>query len=284
MRRSDLKKLFVNVSKVKVDKILFTQEDIIYYPFFISGSSEGVFVEVPSPLHGRSIIADYDKKTNRFIITKGNGLTYFPFGFITTQELEGFAWGYLRQEDAIRDYSTGLYVESLGLSTNKMEAVFTLEPLTIRSFGMSKTVNPTILQYNVLCPYRLADIPFLSRNTVKKYLKLWFNFSEEKEFHCIAAEIFLKNLKVMREHDVLHNAIHSQNYTLALELVDFELSRSPITPYGSPEDEKNYPHLMDREIIQSLEIVNYVAFQLDESLNVKKLNKLMLKYGFGDLI
>jgi hypothetical protein len=84
----------------------------------------------------------------------------------------------------------------------------------------------------------------------------------------------------MHENDVLHNAIHSQNYTLSLELLDFELSRTPITPYENENDEFFYKKLQKREIIQSLEIINQLAFYFKENLNINQLGKIMIKYGF----
>lgn len=284
MKKSNRKKLYVNAIESKISMVVLSKENVKYYPFYISYNAKGTMLEVPSPLHGRSIIAGFDKKAKRFVITKGNGLTYFPYGFVLTKEMEGHAWGFLRHQDAIRDYNTGLYIADLGILTNEMEAVYTLEDISAKSFEGIVPLSPTILQYKVLCPYRLSDMQYLPSATIKKYLKLWRTYSDEQDYHCIAADVFLKNQRIMREKDVLHNAIHNQNYTLALELLDFELSRSPITPYENPEDEKNYPNLRNREILQSLEIVNYVAFQLGENLNYSRLKELMLKHGFGELL
>ncbi|MBK9320809.1 MAG: hypothetical protein IPM91_19800 [Bacteroidetes bacterium] len=104
----------------------------------------------PSPLHGRSVVVNYNIDSNRYTITKGNGLTYFPFGFVSTKELEEYAWGYLRTEDAIRDYNSGEYIKSIGILTNKMEAVFVLEEQTIRLPNSISKIDPTILQYSVI--------------------------------------------------------------------------------------------------------------------------------------
>lgn len=272
--------ILITASEARIEKVLYSQGNIKYYPYYVSEEKKSIKVEVPSPYHGRSIIADYDEKTKRFVITKGNGLTYFPFGFVATKELEDNTWGFLRQQDAVRDYKTGLFVSRLGLLTNNMEAVYILDSKTIRTIDGKYFESPTILQYNVISPYRLSDIPYLPNFTINKYLKNWKFLSNEREYHCIAADVFLKNLRVMWDNDVLHNAIHNQNYTMALELVDFELARSPETPYENPEDEKNYKALRNREVIQSLEIVNYLAFQLNEVLNISALRYLMKKYGF----
>ena len=39
----------------------------------------------------------------------------------------------------------------------------------------------------------------------------------------IAADLLLHNLQILHKNEILHNAISEQNYTWALELLDFEL-------------------------------------------------------------
>src|SRR5690606_23679153 len=100
-------------------------------------------------------------------------------------------------------------------------------------------------QYKVLCPYRLADIPFLSNRTIKSFTDQWekYNLEGHMQLHCMAAEILIRNTKIMAENGVLHNAITSQNYSLMLELLDFELSRTPVTPYLNQEEDKQFKRL-----------------------------------------
>jgi hypothetical protein len=88
----------------------------------------------------------------------------------------------------------------------------------------------------------------------------------------------------MHENNVLHNAISSQNYTLSLELVDFELSRTPSTPYEDPNDEAMFEKLKNREIIHSLEIINQIAFYFNEIIDIKEMNKIMNRNGFNNYI
>lgn len=276
----------INCEAVNIKEILFSKENIKYFSQIIVEKETNFKCISPSPLHGRSIIAKYNIDSNRYIITKGNGLTYFPFGFISTKELEDYAWGYLRKEDAIRDYLSGNYINGLGILSNNMEAVFTLDPQVIRFSNQTLEIEPAILQYSAMCPYRIADIPFLSKELVSSFINRWSSLFEinYSEIHCNAAEVLLNNIKTMHENEVLHNAIHSQNYTLSLELLDFELSRTPITPYDNESDEQTYKKLQKREIIQSLEIVNQIAFYFKENINTKLLRQIMIKYGFENYL
>ncbi len=276
----------INCKAVNVKTVLLSKENIKYFPQLIIEEETILKCISPSPLHGRSLIANYNIDSNRYTITKGNGLTYFPFGFVSTKELEEYAWGYLRTEDAIRDYNSGEYIKSIGILTNKMEAVFVLEEQTIRLPNSISKIDPTILQYSVICPYRIADIPFLSKELVYYFINRWSNLFEinHSEIHCNAAEVVLNNIRLMHKNEVLHNAIHIQNYTLSLELIDFELSRTPTTPYENENDEKAYKILQKREIIQSLEIVNQIAFYFKENINTKILRQIMIKNGFENYL
>lgn len=276
----------INFKTVNVKDILLSKESVKYFSLVIVEDETALKCILPSPLHGRSLIVNYDIDSERYIITKGNGLTYFPFGFVATEELDNYAWGYLRKEDAIRDFKSGDYINGLGVLSNKMEAVFTLEPQVISFSNRTLEIEPTILQYNVICPYRISDIPFISKELVSYFINNWANLFEIKytEIHCNAAEVLLNNIKTMHENEVLHNAIHSQNYTLSLELLDFELSRTPITPYDNEGDEQTYKKLQKREIIQSLEIVNQIAFYFKENINTKLLRQIMIKYGFENYL
>lgn len=276
----------INCSITSVQEVIFSKEKRKYYPYISTEQETGLKLYSPSPIHGRSIVVDYDKETKRYIITKGNGLTYFPFGFVSTQELEGHAWGYLSKKDAERDFLSGEYINSLGILTNQMEAVYSLEKQTIKSLDQKYELEPYILQYNVECPYRIADLPYISNNLKNKFIKTWATKTKSNytDYHCIAADIMLSNTHIMHSNGVLHNAIHNQNYTLSLELLDFELARTPNSLYENSIDEEKYEILQKREIIQSLEIVNYIAFHFKENVNSKVLKLIMEKYGYGSLL
>lgn len=275
----------INLIEVRVVQVIKSSKSYLKaYPFITTEKcNEGTFTQrIASPNHGRSLIADYNEDTKRYVITKGNGLTYFPYGFISTQEFENGAWGYLRREDALRDFMCGEFVSDLNILTNQMEAVYTLEEHGIRFSNHVEKIEPTILQYNVLCPYRIADIPFLSKELVFTFINSWGDLFQNihQEKHCTAAEVLIKNINVMHKNYVLHNAIHSQNYTLSLELLDFELSRTPLTPYDSENDELCYKKLQKRELIQSLEIIAQIAYYFKENVNNNVLRQIMIRNGY----
>lgn len=287
MNLSELEGIKISCNKVKISNVLFEVVSSRKYPFVVSKEATGIELLTPTPLHGRSLVVGFNPDTNRYTVTKGNGLTYFPYRYISTREIDdSFAWGFLREQDAIRDFQSGNFIKGLGILTNNMESVYSLKAQPINMTNEIKHIQPHILQYSVRCPYRIADIPFLSNKTITKFTEDWHTLTDENytDLHCIATDIFLKNTRIMHDYNVLHNAIHSQNYSLSLELLDFELSRTPVTPYENSEDENHYETLKSREIIQSLEIVNQIAFFFKEKINLKTLERIFEKYNYSHFL
>ena len=116
--------------------------------------------------------------------------------------------------------------------------------------------------------------------------KIYANINHEalnrrrfKEKHLIAADVLLNNLRIMHDNNIIHNAIHIQNYTWALELLDFEMSSTPAFPYEE-EFEKFYSNLYYREMIHTYEVINYIAWCLREKADYLKIDDLFAEYGF----
>ena len=250
-----------------------------FYPYlndpFNGKMIDGVYAI--SPLHGRSIVVDYFD--SYFTIIKGSGLNYFPYNFLNTGEFSDSTWGLLLRNDALRDFESCNYANSYGILTNKMEAVLELEePFKLTS---EKEVTPYLLQYKVKCPYRIADATFMSKKLISEYANKWpvADIEGGQMFHIRAALVMFKNLKCLHLNNILHNSISIHNYTFGLELLDFELSRTPLTPYTSNTDETLSQKLYNREFIQTMEIIYYISFLFKETLKVKSLNQLVRMYA-----
>ena len=184
----------------------------------------------PSPLHGRSYVVG---KTDdgRYVVSKGNGLSYTQFRFLNTGEFGDDTWGLLLRQDAVRDFIMGQEIEALGIKTNHMEYVIELEQEILLPNG--HTLKPVLLQYDIECPYRICDAPFMTSEQIQTEVAKWEKMNERgfDKAYLIAANVLIRNLRILHDHDILHNAIHEQNYTWALELLDFELACSPAHPY-----------------------------------------------------
>ena len=259
--------------------IVAQQETQIYYSFLCSNRG-GETIYSLSPLHGRSFVVGQNND-GRYIVTKGNGLCYSQHAFLYTPEMPTDVWGLLLLEDALRDYNCCQDVQALGIKTNQMECVMELDyPIYIAQ--TNTTIKPAILQYNVECPYRISDAAFMDRSQIDDEVKKWrqYNRKSYAQNYLIAAEVLISNLRTMHDHKVLHNAIHEQNYTWALELLDFEACRTPQHPYKNTDYERHVPSLYSREVIQTYVIINYIAGVLREDADFRKIDKLFREYGF----
>lgn len=232
-----------------------------------------------SPIHGRSFIVGRTKEGN-YIISKGNGLSYTQYSFLHTKEFFDGTWGLLLRKDAERDFIMGKEIESLGIKTNSMHCVLELEKSQTLPNG--NNINPSLLQYEVECPYRICDAAFMSKEQIWDEVKKWklFNKCMYDKNYMIAAHILISNLRILHDSDILHNAIHEQNYTWALELLDFELACSPLHPYTKEDDQRVVKDLLPREIIQTYIIINYIAGVLGEKINHLEVENLFNEFSF----
>lgn len=247
------------------------------YPYLRDPDGDKVMYQV-SPNHGRSfLINPYEP---RVVVSKGNGLGYSPYSFIHTGEMGNDTWGLLRKEDAERDFYMGLEIEKLGIKTNKMEYVLEIDDEIMLTNGQS--IKPVLLQYSVECPWRLNDAPYMSSSDIWNETMKWerLNVKCYDERYLIAAYVLVRNLRILHDHGILHNAIHEQNYTWALELLDFELACSPAHPYTSADDMRHVKDLFPREIIYTYIVINYIAGVLRERMDHRKVEQIFNDYGF----
>lgn len=246
------------------------------YLLSIEGNKE---ILCPSPLHGRSYVVGRTSN-DRYVVSKGNGLSYTKHTFLHTGEFYDGTWGLLLRQDAERDFIMGQEIEALGIKTNHMEYVLELDVEVELPNGHK--VKPCLLQYDVECPYRICDAAFMSQEQIQSEVKKWEQYNEwgYKKKHMIAANLLVRNLRILHDHDILHNAISEQNYTWALELLDFELACSPAHPYSSEDDMRHTKDLFSREIMQTYVVINYIAGVLKENIDYSEVDSLFAEYGF----
>ncbi len=267
-------------SQVKMDNYLIILSSNIsndIYPYLRTNGDKNLYCL--SPLHGRSFVVGKTAK-GRYIVSKGNGLSYTRFCFLNTKEFGDDTWGLLLRQDAERDFIMGQEIEALGIKTNHMEYVIELEREVLLPNG--HTIKPVLLQYDVECPYRICDAAFMTQEQIQGEVAKWEKMNDRgyNKAYLIAANVLVRNLRVLHDHKILHNAIHEQNYTWALELLDFELACSPAHPYSNENDQRHVKDLFPREIIQTYVIINYIAGVLREEMDFAIVDAIFAEYGF----
>ena len=249
------------------------------YPYLRFENGDKIMWQV-SPIHGRSYVVGRTGE-GRYVVSKGNGLGYTQYNFVYTPEMPSDVWGLLLKEDALRDFYCGQEVQSLGIKTNHMECVLELDyPIHIAKTNVDR--KPVLLQYNVECPYRISDAPFMTRQQITDEVNKWEKMNDKgfDKDYLIAANVLIRNLRVLHNNEVLHNALTSENLTWALELLDFELCRTNQHPYIKEDHERHVCDLYDREIIDIYRNIIYIAGCLNEPVDFKQLDNLFLEYGF----
>lgn len=271
------------MTRIKVCSVAFsllkkgeTQER--FYPYIrdYEGDLEMVCL---SPHHGRSFVVDR-MDNGRYIVSKGNGLSYTQQILLNTGEFGDDTLGLLLRKDAERDFIMGQEIESLGIKTNHMEYVLELE----REIHLPNEhiIKPVLLQYDVECPYRICDAPFMTPKQIQSEVNKWERMNDKgvDQAYLIAANVLIRNLRILHDNEILHNAIHEQNYTWALELLDFELACSPAHPYERENDQRHVKSLFPREVLQTYVIINYIAGVLREDIDYAIVDALFAEYGF----
>lgn len=249
------------------------------YPY-VRNDEGTLSVVVISPNHGRSFLLN---KLSDFhwTIGKGNGLCYSTHKSLINSSHEPDTWGRLSLQHALRDFDIGNEIANLGIKTNRMEYVIKL-PFKVVFNGIED--NAALLQYSVECPYRIVDFGFIPKDLLKVNVSKWLPIKKshlDAPKHIIAADRLFYNLSLLHRNGILHNAITTQNYTWALELLDFEASHTPNITFGTEQYRSYIPMLMDMEVIQTYEIVNYIAWCLNETPNYKMIEQILKSYGFN---
>ena len=249
------------------------------FPLLKCNTGNSTLYNICPATHCRSFVIS--KTDDRFIVSKGSGLSYTEWTFLNTGEFGDDTLGLLLKQDALRDFHIGNEIASLGIRTNRMEYV--LELNTRVTLPNGNAIKPILLQYDVACPYRIADARFMSEEMIRSEVNKWekANTRHHKKKHMVAAEILVHNLRVLHDHGILHNAIHSGNYTWALELLDFELAHTPSYPYEQDDYKRHVPCLMPREILQTYNVIIEIASILNESINYKEIDNLFTRYDYN---
>lgn len=255
-------------------KIVCQLEKVTEFLPYVKNDKGNCCILCVSPYHGRSFVLNRASE-DCWIIGKGNGLSYTTRSYILTSHINGETWGGLTIDNALRDFRIGNEIRKFGVKTNIMHGVLALDRTIVQD---GKEKQAALLQYSVECPYRISDFGFILRSELDRYVSKWNASPSHKYLY--AAEVLVRNLRLLHDHHVMHNAMYPQNYTWALELLDFEASRTDTYSYDNPYYEACVPMLLEAEIVQTFEIINYIAWCLGETPNYPAIESIFGNYGY----
>ena len=238
----------------EVSYTIIKSNDVSVPPFpYLRDSSGNRTMICVSPNHGRSYIVS--KKDRRYIVSKGNGLSYTQYCHVNSGEFDDYTWGILLENEAVRDFEIGIEVHDLGIKTNIMQYVIKLEDEILLTNG--HVLTPVLLQYSVECPYRICDAAYMSKEEIWRQVALWgkYNKRGSTQSYMVAAEVLVNNLKILH-------------------------SNSPQHPYSTKEEFHIVQDLFPREIMQTYDVINHIASCLNETINHAELEDLFLRFGF----
>lgn len=254
--------------------------DWIAMPYPQLKSDEG---DIPlycvSPNHRLEyVVAKID---DRYIMSMGNGLSYASGSYLNSDDSVDGTGGMLTKEEAYRYFSIGTEIAKYGIKTCKMEYVLELGGSIKLSDKVS--VPPILVQYSVECPYRLNDAAFMSKSQIEKETGKWRLQCESQHdyLHLMAAEVLIRNLRILHERDILSNAFNAQCYTWALELCGYEYACSVKQMSDDEGTRQRVSEMLRREVFQAYDIINYISWVLGEPTDYKRIDAMFRDNGFN---
>lgn len=224
---------------------------------------------IVSPLHEYDYVMCQNASMDRYIISEGNGLYFTQVPCLCTDESDGKAFGLFTKENALRAFHNGQVTASLGIKAPRMLCVLEVDKkLTIGT----RTTRPCLLQYDVECPFLIADAAFYERFYFEEFYQKWTfpGIPDSDARHLVAARILAKDLRIMRNAQIPHRTMSVQNITWTLELLNVGHVISSTCLYTEPV-EPSYA----QEVLCAYQIIKYIAGVLVEDVDYQKIDSIL---------
>lgn len=231
---------------------------------------------IPTIMHGRSVsirISDYD-----WIMVKGGGWNYGgPTIYNSPKEPELIfgiysLWAAKRElviSNKIKEFSDDfpevLYYKKINAQMLPKKYAF----INNLKFNSNNYVRPTLLYTRVKCPFRVADLIYLSdkkRHDLITYCAKYFKVDANRYIDFFSKEL-AKHVALLHKWGFVNDTLEFSNVTLLGEIVDYELFSFPGVLFDDGTDgRENLNERMEKEIYYAAEIV----LQLSSLLHKKR--------------
>lgn len=224
---------------------------------------------IPTIMHGRSVsikISDYD-----WIMVKGGGWNYGgPVIYNSPKESE-LVFGLFSLFAAKRELDISIKIKEF---SNEFPEVLYYKEIKDKDlddkyaflkelrFNSGNLVNPTLLYTRVKCPFRVADLIYLSdkqKQKIVSYCSKYFKVSKKK-FLISFLKKLANNVAHLHKWGFVNDTLEYSNVTLLGEIVDYELFSYPGILFDDGTDgRENLAERMEKEIFYATEIVLQLA-------------------------
>lgn len=198
---------------------------------------DNAYVTHISPLHGRSVAiqtGDFD-----WITIKGGGWNYGgPQVYISNKD-EELIFGLYSLSSAERELKISNEIEKFSDDFPKVLYFREFSKSNLpRKFGMIPDVKysngekamPCLLYTRVKCPFRIADLAFLTdkekRRLIKQCCAYWDASSPDDYIKKFIARL-ASHIAILHKHDFINDTLDWGNVTMFAEIIDYEWITAP---------------------------------------------------------
>ena len=216
-----------------------------------------------SPFHGRAVAikaGDYD-----WINVKGGGWNYNgPQIYISTKD-EELIFGLYPSSSAIRELEVSRKIEKISDRFPKVLYYKKISDFMLPKkydflknikFSNGEAVSPCIIYTKLRCPYRVADLMYLTeaeKNSVIKYCCDYWGISVAEYPNRFTREL-AKSVATLHKNHFINDTLDYGNVTMLAEVVDYEWVTAPDIMLLDETDGTQIPNeRKEKEILYGVE-------------------------------
>lgn len=203
-------------------------------------SYKGIKAEVISPIHGRSIAIQV--KEYEWILVKGGGWNYKGPQIYISNKDEELIFGLYPLVAGERELAVSREIEKISNDFPKVlyykkfsdyDLPKEYECLKNLKFRNGNPVDPCLLYTMVKCPYRVADLMYLTSEKKRAVIESCCDYwgVSTKEY----IQQFIKKLSyhvaILHKNNFVNDTLEYSNVTMLAEIVDYEWVTVPNIPY-----------------------------------------------------
>lgn len=220
-------------------------------------NSEQLSPQVLSPLHGRSL--NFLNTKFGSISIKGGGWTLGPVRFYPSPKDRQMYFGLYSLKDGSRELAVSNFLQLNNVHATQVVGLATFHPEGLKSpllFQDKSVIEPALLYTKSLCPWRVADLPWLDvdeRNDLLKRVCVCMGWDKLNFIQHFCQQL-ASTMAHYHRLGCINDSLSWDNITLAAEITDFEWFTTPdlVLPDGSHYENSDLRRR--KEVIYAYEI------------------------------